>query len=96
MNVANLKPGMKQVDLKLKVLSVSDSEQVVTSARVDHRILELEASDKSGSIRLVLWDEKILPDLKKDDVVEIKNGFVTSFKGVWRVNVGRYGTITKV
>jgi replication factor A1 len=96
LNVADLKPGMKQVDLTLKVLSVSDSEQVVTSARVDHRILELEAGDKSGSIKLVLWDERILPDLKKDDNVRIENGFVTSFKGVWRVNVGRYGAITKV
>lgn len=87
---------MKQVSLRLKVLSVSDSEQIVTSGRVDHRILESEAGDKSGSIRLVLWDEKILPDLKKDDIVKVENGFVTSFKGVWRVNVGRYGTITKV
>jgi len=96
LNVRDLKPGMSHVNITLNVLGASESNQVVTSAGVDHEILELEAGDKSGSIKLVLWDEKIIPDLKKGDLVKIENGFVTSFKGTWRINVGRYGTITKV
>jgi len=52
--------------------------------------------DKSGSIKLVLWDEKIMPDLKTGDKVKIENGFVTSFKGAWRINVGRYGEAKKI
>lgn len=96
MNVRELRPGMSHVNITLRVVSTDESKQVVTSAGVDHEILELEAGDKSGSIRIVLWDEKIIPDLRKDDSVKIENGFVTSFKGVWRINVGRYGTITKV
>jgi len=87
---------MSHVNITVKVLNVSESKQVVTSAGVDHEILELEVGDKSGSIKLVLWDEKIIPDLKRDDKVEIENGFVTSFKGVWRINVGRYGEARKV
>jgi len=87
---------MSHVNLTVKVRNASESTQVVTSAGVDHEILELEVGDKSGSIKLVLWDEKIIPDLKKDDLVKIENGFVTSFKGVWRINVGRYGTVSKV
>jgi len=86
---------MSHVNIEVKVLSMAESKQVVTSAGVDHEILELEVGDKSGSIKLVLWDEKIIPDLKKGDMVKVENGFVTSFKGVWRINVGRYGTITK-
>ncbi len=82
--------------MSLKVLNISESKQVATSAGVDYEILELEASDKSGSIKLVLWDEKVIPDLKIGDTVKIENGFVTSFKGTWRINVGRYGTITKI
>lgn len=96
MNVRELRPGMSHVNITLRVVSTDESKQVVTSAGVEHEILELEAGDKSGSIRIVLWDEKIIPDLRKDDSVKIENGFVTSFKGVWRINVGRYGTITKV
>jgi len=87
---------MSHVNILIKVLNTEQSKQVVTSAGVNHEILELEVGDKSGSIKLVLWDEKIILDLKRGDMVMIENGFVTSFKGIWRINVGRYGTITKV
>jgi len=87
---------MSHVNIVVKVSSSSESKQVVTSAGVDHEILELEVDDKSGSIKLVLWDEKIIPDLKQGDRVKIENGFVTSFKGIWRINVGRFGTVTKI
>jgi replication factor A1 len=94
--VHDLRPGMSHVNLIVKVLNVSESKQVVTSAGIDHEILELDVGDKSGSIKLVLWDEKIIPELKNGEMVKIDNGFVTSFRGIWRMNVGRYGTITKV
>lgn len=87
---------MSHVNMTVKVLSASESKQVVTSAGVDHEILELEVDDKSGSIKLVLWDEKIISDLKTGDRVKIENGFVTSFKGAWRINVGRYGEVKKI
>jgi len=44
---------------------------------------------------MVLWDEKIIP-LEVGDVLQIENGFVSSFKGEWRINVGKYGKITKL
>ena len=86
---------MRHVDIAVKVLNASESKQVVTSGGVDHEILELEVGDKSGSMKLVLWDDKIIP-LKAGDKARIENGFVTSFKGAWRINVGRYGNITKI
>jgi len=96
LNVHDLKPGMSHVNITVMVMNVSESKQVVTSAGVDHEILELEVGDKSGSIKLVLWDEKIIPDLKTGDKLKIENGFVTSFKGAWRINVGRYGEAKKI
>jgi len=96
LNVRDLKPGMSHVNISVKVLKTSESKEVATGAGVEHEILELEVGDKSGSIKLVLWDEKIIAGLSKGDSVKIENGFVTSFKGTWRINVGRYGTITKV
>jgi len=96
LNVRDLKPGMSHVNMTVKVLEVSESKQMVTSAGIEHEILELNVGDKSGSIKLVLWDEKIIPDLKLGDKVIIENGFVTSFKGAWRINVGRYGEAKKI
>jgi len=95
-NVRDLKPGMSHVNMTVKVLEVSESKQMVTSAGIEHEILELNVGDKSGSIKLVLWDEKIIPNLKTCDQVKIENGFVTSFKGAWRINVGRYGEAKKI
>lgn len=87
---------MKSVNVTAKVLNALGSNRVVTGGGVAHETLELEVGDESGTIRLTLWDDKALVVLKKDDIVKIENGFVTSFKGVWRINVGRYGTIAKV
>jgi len=28
--------------------------------------------------------------------LQIENGFVSSFKGNWRINVGKYGKIVKI
>jgi ssDNA-binding replication factor A large subunit len=33
---------------------------------------------------------------KAGDVLQMGNGFVTSSKGEWRINVGKYGEIAKV
>jgi len=60
---------MSHVNISVKVLNASESKQVVTSAGVDHEILELEVGDNSGSMRLVLWDDKIIP-LKAGDHVK--------------------------
>jgi replication factor A1 len=96
LNILDLKPGMSHVNITVKVLNVSNSKQVVKSAGVEHEILELEVGDMSGSIRLVLWDEKVIRNLEIGDKVQVENGFVTSFKGIWRINVGRYGEAKKI
>ncbi len=95
MKVHELKPGMQHVNMEVKVLNVSESKQAVTGRGVTHEILEVEVGDETGSIMLVLWDEKILP-LKAGNLLQIENGFVTSFKGKWKINVGKYGNVTKI
>ncbi len=95
MNIDELKPGMDHVNIKVKVLSTSEPKQITTGTGIKHDILEAEVEDETGSIMLVLWNEKILP-IKVGDALQIENGFVSSFKGKWRINVGKYGTITKI
>ncbi len=95
MNIDELKPGMDHVNIKVKVLSTSEPKQIITGTGIKHDILEAEVEDETGSIMLVLWNEKILP-IKVGDALQIENGFVSSFKGKWRINVGKYGTITKI
>lgn len=95
MNIRDLKPGMSSVKIKVTVSEILKPKQVMTSKGVEHEILEAKVEDETGAMTLVLWDEKVLP-LKVGDVLQIINGFVTSFKGEWRINVGKYGEITKL
>lgn len=95
MNISDLKPGMSHVNMRVRVLKTSETQRVTTSVGVQHEILELKVGDETGSITLVLWDDKIL-SLKVGDTLQIENGFVTSFKGEWRINVGKHGNVTRV
>ncbi len=95
MNIRDLKPGMSNVNIKVKVVSTAEVQRVTSGRGIEYEILELKVEDETGSITLVLWDDKITP-LKAGDFLKIENGFVTSFKGDWRINVGKYGEITKV
>lgn len=86
---------MSSVNIKVRVVSTAEVQWVTTGRGVEHEIQEFKVEDETGSITLVLWDEKIAP-LKTGDTLKIENGFVTSFKGDWRINVGKYGEITTV
>jgi replication factor A1 len=95
LNIRDLKPGMSSVNIRVTVSEILKPKQIITGKGVEHEIFEAKVEDETGAMTLVLWDEKILP-LKVGDVLQIGNGFVTSFKGQWRINVGKYGEITKV
>jgi len=95
LNIRDLKPGMNHVNIRVRVLSISEPKQITTGTGIEHEILEAKVEDETGSTALVLWDEKIIP-IKVGDALQIENGFVTSFKGEWRINVGKYGEVAKV
>jgi replication factor A1 len=86
---------MSHVSAKIRVVSTAEVQRITTGRGIEHDVQELKVEDETGMITLVLWDEKITP-LKAGDVLQIENGFVTSFKGDWRINVGKYGEMTRV
>jgi replication factor A1 len=94
LNIRDLKPGMSFVNIRVTVSEILKPKQVITGKGVEHEILEAKVEDETGAVTLVLWDEKILP-LKVGDVLQIRNGFVTSFKGEWKINVEKYGEMAK-
>jgi replication factor A1 len=48
--------------------------------------------DDSGRIVLVLWNEQI-KKVKVGDRVRIENGYVSSYRGIKQLNVGRGGRL---
>ena len=93
MKIAELKPGMKRVEITAKVLSISDAREVTTRAGEQSRVAEAMVTDDSGTVKLTLWNEQI-DQVKPDNNVTVENGYVTSFRGETQLNVGRYGKLT--
>jgi len=90
-----LKPGFRNVNVFVKVVSV-EAPRTIFSRRdqAEHRVAEALVGDETGSILLTLWDDQV-DAFGSDDVLEIKNGYTSLFKGSLRLNIGRYGTVEK-
>lgn len=69
-----------------------------TYTGVEHSILEGEISDGASVIGFAVWNEKIdlFRRISVGDNIELTDCFVTSFKGVLQVNVGRDSDTKKV
>jgi len=97
MKISKLRPGMEKVDLQVRILSLKEPREVTTYTGVKHVLVEGEVEDETGSAVLTVWNELIgeLEGVEMGGTVELRNCFITSFKGVIHVNVGRDSAIIK-
>jgi len=93
MKIAELRAGMRRVDISAKVTEVSDTRDVTTRTGEQMKVATAVVNDESGSVKLTLWNEQI-GQVKVDNNVKVENGYVTSFRGEMQLNVGRYGKLT--
>ncbi|MCX6643349.1 MAG: hypothetical protein NTV15_08170 [Candidatus Bathyarchaeota archaeon] len=93
-----LRPGMEHLDFRVKMTRIIGIRIVKTFSGVEHRILEGEFENDSGSIGFAVWNEKIelFTQLFAGDKVELRDCFITSFRGILQVNVGRDSNAKKV
>ena len=93
--IANLKPNSRRINLRARVLDIGESKEVTSrKSGEQRRLAEALIGDETGTILLTLWDDKI-DAVEVGGTYEIKNAFVTVFKGSMRLNVGKYGEIEK-
>ena len=93
MAIADLAPGTRGVELKVKVVEKKDEREVTVKATgQQHRVGEFIVGDESGTIILSLWDEAI-DKMEVNGIYEVKNAYVSTFRNSMRLNTGRYGTI---
>ena len=100
MKLKDLRPGMENVDLIVKVFGLDDPKEVETNYGVTHILVEGMVEDESKKMKLTVWNELILQlkqvGVEMGDIVELRNCFITSFKGVLSVNVGRDSEIIRI
>ncbi len=92
--VRDLTPNSKQVNVLAKVLSIGEPKEVMGKFGDPRKVCEAVVGDDTATITLSLWNEQI-GSITKDEVVLIDNGYVSLVRGHMRLNVGRYGNLSK-
>ena len=90
--IEQLQDGMKNVDVVGKVLEKGHARLVRSRRRYGETlsVANVAIGDKSGRVVLVLWNEQIR-QVKEGDRVRVENGYVSSYRGIIQLNVGRAG-----
>ncbi len=91
--ISDLKEG-KSVTIKGRVLEVSEVRTVQTKYG-PRELSEAVVGDETGRVKVTLWGDKA-GTLKEGEVVEIRDGWTTSFRGEVQVNVNRRTEIEKL
>jgi len=93
MNIEQLRPYQKKVNITVKALSKNEVREV-TSKLDDssHKVTEAIVGDATGTVMLTLWDDDI-GKVEDGKSYEIVNGYTSLFKNFLRLNIGRYGEL---
>jgi GNAT superfamily N-acetyltransferase len=88
--IGELVDGMRGVDVEGEVLEKGIARQVRSKRRRWETLTVANAAigDASGRVVLVLWNEQIR-QVKEGDRVRVENGYVSSYRGITQLNVGR-------
>jgi len=93
-NVLELRPGMENVTVRVKVLSVG-KPRVIETKKGTRTISNAVVGDNTGRVEAVLWGERTT-SLKEGDVVEISGAWVTEFRGKVQLNIGKSTSIMRL
>lgn len=93
--INELRLGMSDINLKAKVIEVSEPREVSTRFGYRTRVATATIEDDTGTISLTLWAKQI-DEVGKGDKIEIKDGYVREFRGELQLNIPRRGEIKKV
>ena len=88
LRIKDLRAGMKEVNLKAKVVEVAKPTLVFTRfgnyASVANALIE----DETGTIKLCLWNDQI-NSISAGDTVQIENARVSMFRGERQLRIGK-------
>ena len=90
--VGELTPSSRAINVVVKVVSKGEARSTTSGRDYSvHRVADALVGDETGCLYLNLWDEKI-DKVNEGDTLDIKNGYVSLFRGSMRLNVGKYGS----
>jgi len=91
--IAELKPGMKSVNITFKVMNMSDERSVESrNTNETYRVVDAMVGDSTGTILLPLWNEAI-DSVKEGETYTLTNGYTGLFKANLRLQMGKFGSL---
>jgi replication factor A1 len=93
LHIADLKTGMKQINLKAKVMEIPKPKCVFTRFGNYAAVTNALISDETGDIKLCLWNEQIT-SISEGDVVHIENARISKFRGEQQLRIGKTGRLS--
>ena len=94
-SIQNLRAGMNHVNLKAKVLEVTQPKQVFTRYGNYASLAKAVIEDNTGQIKLCLWNDQI-DAVSAGTTVQIENARTSTFKGERQLSLGKTGTVSNI
>lgn len=93
--VNELTPQSKKVNVLVKVVSIGEPKEIPNRFGGEpKKVAEATVGDETGAVILSLWQDQI-GSVQENDVLYIENGYISLVQGHMRLNVGKYGKMTK-
>jgi replication factor A1 len=93
LQIRDLRKGMKQINLKAKVLEIPAPKPVYTRFGNYAAVSNAVITDETGTIKLCLWNDQI-STVSTGDTIQIENASMSTFRGENQLRIGRNGKIT--
>jgi replication factor A1 len=94
-SIKDLRTGMRHVNLKAKILEVTEPTHVVTRYGNNASVAKALIADETGTIKLCLWNDQI-GSVSVGDTIQIENARASIFRGERQLSIGKKGTLNNV
>jgi len=95
LDIGELRFGMKGINVTAKIVEIPPTRAVITRWGSEAFVSGVKMTDKTGSIRVSLWNNQIKM-VSIGDEVEIKNCEVSRFANINQLKLGRKSTMSVI
>jgi replication factor A1 len=93
--IRDLRIGMRQVNLKAKVMEAPEPKTVLTRFGTYASVANVLIADETGTIKLCLWNEQI-DSISIGDTIQVENARTSVFKGEKQLSIGKTGILSNI
>ena len=94
MDIKDLKANTSVDLLEAEVIDIEEAREFSTF-RGTGRVATSTIKDKSGEVKLTLWNDQI-DQVSVGSKVKIENGWVKEYRGELQVSTGKFGTLSVI